>query len=67
MDHAAITVEHSSAEEHHHVDNQHCEILYKRNLIPKEIGSVVNKAKQSSMNPTPLYISFYSFTIIMIY
>ncbi len=45
---------HISSEQHHHIDNQQ-----------DENSKEIDKMKKSSMTPTPLYVSFFYFPIII--
>ncbi len=65
MDNDAIIVELPLAEQHPHVDNQQGENSTQNQSNSEEIAKVINKVKTSPMNPTPSYVSFLSFSIII--
>ncbi len=54
-----------SSEHHLHIDNQQDQNSTLNDTKSKEIGSGIKQRKESPMNPTPLYVSFLSFSIII--
>ncbi len=54
-----------SSEQHLHIDNQQDQNSTQNYTKLKEIGSGIKLRKKSPMNPTPLYVSFLSFSIII--
>jgi len=60
MDNGAMVAEHSLAEQHPYVDHQQRENSTQNQFNSEEIVKVIKKVKRSPMNPTPLYIPFYS-------
>jgi hypothetical protein len=54
-----------SSEQHLHIDNQQDQNSTQNDTKSKEIGSGIKQRKESPMNPTPLYVSFLSFSIII--
>lgn len=67
MDNDAIVVEHSLDEQHSRVDNQKRGKSTQNQSNSGEIVKSVNKMKHTPMNPTHLYISFFLFSIILMY
>jgi hypothetical protein len=55
MNNEIISIDHISSEQHLHVDNQINDIKSKE----------IEQRKKSSMIPTPLYVSFFYFLIII--
>jgi hypothetical protein len=54
MNHNTIQIDQISPKQHHHIDNEQ-----------DEKSKEINKMKKSPMNPTLLYVSFFSFSIII--
>jgi hypothetical protein len=54
MNNHTIQIDHIFAEQHSHIDNQQ-----------DEKSKEINEMKKSPMNPTRLYVSFFSFSIII--
>ncbi len=55
----ATSVEQSSAEQHPYVDTQQGENSTENHTNSEQIVKVINKVKETPMNPTPLYIPFF--------
>jgi hypothetical protein len=65
MNNEIIPIDQISSEQNLHIDNQQDQNSTQNDTKSKEIGSGIQQAKQSPMNPTPLYVSFFSFSIII--
>jgi hypothetical protein len=64
MNNEIIPIYHISSEQHLHVHNQINENST-QNYIKLETDSGINEMKKYPMNPTPLYVSFFYFSIII--
>ena len=60
MDNGDISVEHSLAEQHPHVDNEQRESSTQNQSTLAKLVVDPNKMKKSPMTPTPLYIICFS-------
>ena len=63
MNNEIISIDQISSEQNLHIDNQQDQNATQNDTKSKEIGSGIQQRKQSPMNPTPLYVSFFSFSI----
>ena len=60
MDIGHIRDRHSSTDQHPHVDNEQHENSTTNQSAPARSDNVTEKRKKLPMNPTPLYIIFFS-------
>ena len=60
MDIGDIRDRHSSTDQHPHVDNEPHEDSTQNQSAPATSDNVIEKKKKLPMNPTPLYIIFFS-------
>ncbi len=65
MNNNIVPIDQISSEQHLHIDNQQDQNSTQNDTKSKEIGSGIKQAKKSPMNPTPLYVSFLSFSILI--
>jgi hypothetical protein len=65
MNHEIISIDQISSEQNLHIDNQQDQNSTQNNTKSKEMGSRIKQRKKPPMNPTPLYVSFLSFSIII--
>jgi hypothetical protein len=59
-DNGAIRDRHSFTDQHPHVDNEQHENSIQNQSAPARSDNVIEKRKKLPMNPTPLYIIFFS-------
>jgi hypothetical protein len=60
-----IQIDQISSEQNPHVDNQQGENSTQNHIKSKEVVNGINKIKKTPMTPTRLYVSFFSFSIII--
>ena len=60
MDNGAIRGRHSFTDQHPHIDNEQLEDSTQNQSAPARSDNVTEKRKKLPMNPTPLYIIFFS-------
>jgi hypothetical protein len=65
MNNNIIPIDQISSEQHLHIDNQQDHNSTKYDTKSKEVINRINEMKKSPMASTPLYVSFFSFSIII--
>jgi hypothetical protein len=60
-----IQIDQISSEQNPHVNNQQGENSTQNHIKSKEVVNGINKIKKTPMTPTRLYVSFFSFSIII--
>jgi hypothetical protein len=67
MNNDIIPVDYISSEQNPHVDNQQGENSTRNYIKSQEFVNRKETMKKTPMTPTPLYFSFFSFSVIIIY
>jgi hypothetical protein len=65
MNNNIIPIDQISSEQHLHIDNQQDQNSTKYDTKSKEVINRINEMKKSPMASTLLYVSFFSFSIII--
>ncbi len=58
-----ITIDQLSSQQYSHVDNHQGENSTQDDTKSKEVDNEIKKINKSPMNPTPLYVYFFSLSI----
>lgn len=65
MNNNIVSIDQIFSEQHLHIDNQQDQNLTQNETKSEEVINGINEMKKSPMTPTRLYVSFFSFSIII--